>query len=128
MVSQVNSDKHLEKSNTYFSAGVKVTQSCLTLCDPMDYTSPWNSPAQNTGVDSLSLPQGISQPKDRTQDSRIAGRLFTSSATREAHTSQTIIKNYRGRNALEFILQSQHHPHNETRQRYHKKENYRPVH
>ena len=26
-------------------------QSCLTLCDPMDY-SPWNSPGQNTGVGS----------------------------------------------------------------------------
>ena len=33
---------------------VKVTQSCLTLCDPMDY-SPWNSPGQNTGVGSHSL-------------------------------------------------------------------------
>ena len=28
---------------------VKVTQSCPTLCDPMDY-SPWNSPEKNTGV------------------------------------------------------------------------------
>ena len=36
---------------------VKVTQSCLTLCDPMD--CPWNSPDQNTGVGSLSLLQGI---------------------------------------------------------------------
>ena len=40
---------------------VKVTQPCLTLCNPMDYTvySPWNSPGQNTGVGSLSLLQGI---------------------------------------------------------------------
>ena len=30
---------------------VKVAQSCLTLCDPMD--NPWNSPGKNTGVDSL---------------------------------------------------------------------------
>ena len=37
---------------------VKVAQSCLTLCDPMDYR-PWNSPAQNNGVGSLSLLQGI---------------------------------------------------------------------
>ena len=37
---------------------VKVAQSCLTLCDPMDYTA-WNSPGQNTGVGSLSLLQGI---------------------------------------------------------------------
>ena len=36
----------------------KVTQSCLTLCDPMDY-SLWNSPDQNIGVGSLSLLQGI---------------------------------------------------------------------
>ena len=36
---------------------VKVTQSCLTLCDPME--SPWNSPGQNTGVGSLSFLQGI---------------------------------------------------------------------
>ena len=36
---------------------VKVAQSCLTLCDPID--CPWNSPGQNTGVDSLSLLRGI---------------------------------------------------------------------
>ena len=34
------------------------TQSCPALCNPMDY-SPWNFPGQNTGVDSLSLLQGI---------------------------------------------------------------------
>ena len=38
--------------------GEKVTQSCPTLCNPMNY-SPWNSPGQNTGVGSLSLLQGI---------------------------------------------------------------------
>ena len=36
---------------------VKVTQSCLTLCNPVD--CPWNSLGQNTGVGSLSLLQGI---------------------------------------------------------------------
>ena len=36
---------------------VKITQSCPTLCDPMD--CPWNSPGQNTGVGSHSLLQGI---------------------------------------------------------------------
>ena len=41
--------------NTFMK--VKVAQSCLTLCDPMD--CPWNSPGQNTGVGSLSLLQGI---------------------------------------------------------------------
>ena len=36
---------------------VKVAQSCLTLCNPMD--CPWNSLGQNTGVDRLFLLQGI---------------------------------------------------------------------
>ena len=38
---------------------VKVAQLCPTLCDPMAYTSPWDSPEQNTGVGSLSLLWGI---------------------------------------------------------------------
>ena len=44
---------------------VKVAQSCLTLCDPMDRMEParllcpWNSLAQNTGVSSHFLLQGI---------------------------------------------------------------------
>ena len=38
---------------------VKVTQSHPTLCNPMDYICPWNSPGQNTAVGSLSLLQGI---------------------------------------------------------------------
>ena len=37
---------------------LKVAQSCLTLCDPINI-SPWNSLGQNTGVGSLSLLQGI---------------------------------------------------------------------
>ena len=41
-----------------FWGEVKVTQSCTTVCDSMDY-SPWNSPGQNTGVGSLSLLRGI---------------------------------------------------------------------
>ena len=38
---------------------VKVAQSALTLCDPMNYTVHGILPGQNTGVDSLSLLQGI---------------------------------------------------------------------
>ena len=37
---------------------VKVTQSCPTLCDPMDWGS-WNSPDQNTGEGCHVLLQGI---------------------------------------------------------------------
>ena len=36
---------------------VTVAQSCLILCDPVDYSA-WNSLGQNTGVGSLSLLQG----------------------------------------------------------------------
>ena len=56
---------------------VKVDQSCLTLCDPMDFFR--NSPGQNTGVGSLSL-----LPRDWTQVSHIADGFFTSWATRKA--------------------------------------------
>ena len=63
---------------------VKVSQSCLTLCDPMD--CPWNSPGQNTGVGSFSFLQGIFPTQGLNQVSCIAGGFFTSRATREAHT------------------------------------------
>ena len=43
-----------------WEVGVKwVSQLCLTLWDPMDYNSPWNSLGQNTGVYILSLLQEI---------------------------------------------------------------------
>ena len=42
---------------------VLVSQSCLTLCNPMNYSSPgscsWNFPGKNTGVGSHPLLQGI---------------------------------------------------------------------
>ena len=38
---------------------VKVSQPCLTLCDPMDLYSLWYSSGQNIGVGSLSVFQGI---------------------------------------------------------------------
>ena len=41
------------------------------LFAPHGLYNPWNSPGQNTGVDSLSLLQGSSQTKDQTQVSCI---------------------------------------------------------
>ena len=53
---------------------------------PHELYSPWNSLSQNTGLSSLSLLEEISrassQARDRTPVSRIAGRFFTSWATR----------------------------------------------
>ena len=61
-----------------------VAQSCPTLCNSMDYTV--HRILQVRVLEWVSLPfsRGSSQPRDRTQVSSIAGRFFTSWATREA--------------------------------------------
>ena len=63
---------------------MKVTQSCPTLCNLMDYTV--HGILQATILEWVAFPfsRGSSQSRDRTQVSRIAGRFFTSWATREA--------------------------------------------
>ena len=62
---------------------VKVTQSCPTLCDPMDYTVHGILQARILEWVAFPFSRGSSQPRDLTQVSRIAGRLFTSLAMRE---------------------------------------------
>ena len=53
-------NRHFSKEDIQMAKVSKVTQSCPTLCDPMDWLhSPWKSPGQNTGVGSLFLLQGI---------------------------------------------------------------------
>ena len=49
---------------------VKVAQSCLTLCNPIDY-SPWNSPGQNTRRVPLPFSRGSAEPRNLTQVSHI---------------------------------------------------------
>ena len=51
---------------------------------PHGLYSPRNSPSQNTGWVVFPFFRGSSQPRGRTQVFRIAGRFFTSWATREA--------------------------------------------
>ena len=58
---------------------------------PHGLYSPWNSLGQNTGVGSFPFSRGSSQPRDRTQVSHIAGRFFTSWATREARICFNLI-------------------------------------
>ena len=61
----------------------EVSESCSVVSDFLrlhELYGSWNSPGQNTGVGSLSLLQRIFP----TQVSCIAGRFFTSWATREA--------------------------------------------
>ena len=61
---------------------MKVTQSSLTLCDPMDYTVHGILQARIQEWVAFPFSRGSSQPRDWTQVSCIAGRFFTSWATR----------------------------------------------
>ena len=63
---------------------VKVTQSGLTLCDPMDYIV--HEILQARILEWVAFPffRGSSQCRDRTQVSHVAGRFFTRGATKEA--------------------------------------------
>ena len=65
---------------------MKVTQSCPTLCDPLDYTVV-HGILQAKILEWVVIPssRGSFEPVDETQVSSIAGGFFTSLATREAH-------------------------------------------
>ena len=67
-----------ESTSPNYLSEVKVTQSCPTLCDPMD--CPVHVILQAGILDWVAVPfsSGSSQPRDQTQVSRIAGRFFTS--------------------------------------------------
>ena len=54
-----------------------VAQSCLTLCDPMDYTVRGILQAGILEWIAFPVSRGSSQPRDRTQVSCIAGGFFT---------------------------------------------------
>ena len=61
---------------------MKVAQSCLTFCDPMDYAVHGIFQARILEWVAFPFSRGSSQPRDRTQLSRIAGGFFTRGATR----------------------------------------------
>ena len=61
---------------------VLVTQLCLAFCDAMDYSPPGSSvhgilQARILEWVAMLSSMGSSQPRNRTQVSRIAGRFFT---------------------------------------------------
>ena len=62
----------------------KVSQLCPTLRHPMDCTVHGILQARILEWVAVPFSRGSSQPRDRTQVSHIAGRFFTSRATREA--------------------------------------------
>ena len=60
------------------SEWVKVTQSSLTLCNPMDYIVHGILEARIPEWVAFLFSRGSSQPRDQIQVSRIAGGFFTS--------------------------------------------------
>ena len=66
---------------------VKVTQSCPTLCNPMDYTVHGILEARMLEWVPFPFSRGSVQPRDWTQVSHIAGRFFTSWAIRVSSLS-----------------------------------------
>ena len=67
---------------------MKVVQSCPTLCDPMNYTIHGILQARIPEWIAVPFSRRSSQPRDQTQVSHIAGRFFTSWATRGASWEQ----------------------------------------
>ena len=69
----------------YIYVKLKVSQLCLTLCDPMDYTVHGILQARILEWVAFPFSRWSFQPRDQTQVSHIEGRFFTIWATREAH-------------------------------------------
>ena len=72
---------------------MKVAPSCLTLCDPMDYTVHGILQARILEWVAFSFSRGSSKPRDHTQVSHIAGGFFTCWATGEALALGSITTN-----------------------------------
>ena len=70
--------------SVFFFSTVKVAQSCPTLCNRMDYTVHGILQARILEWVAFPFSRGSSQPRERTQVSRIVGRFFISWATRES--------------------------------------------
>ena len=73
----------------YAAAAAKLLQSCLTLCDPMDYIA-HQAPLsmgilQARRLEWVAVPssRGSSRPRNQTQVSCIAGRFFTTEPPRK---------------------------------------------
>ena len=74
----------------------EVSQSCLILCDPMDYSLPGSSvhgifQTRTLEWVAISFSRRSSQPRDWTLVSRIVGRRFTVWGTREVQRVHELI-------------------------------------
>ena len=86
-------------------------QSCLTLCDPMDYSLPRSSvhgTLQVRILEWVAIPfsRGFPQPRTQTWVSCIAGRFFTNWGTREAHAWTWVgaVVVWRGQDAVTQVM------------------------
>ena len=68
----------IKARNFHFKVKVKVTRSCPTLCNPMDYTVHGILQARILEWVAFPFSRGSSQPRDQTQVSHVAGGFFTS--------------------------------------------------
>ena len=90
---------------------VLVTQSCLTLCKPMDHSPPGSSlhgilQARILEWVAISFSRGSSQPKDWTQVSCTAGRCLTIWLIREAQKSYRHLQLHMSKNRFFFCPNS----------------------
>ena len=69
---------HKSISESESESEVKITQSCPTLCDPMNYTVHGILQARILEWVAIPFSGGSSQPRDLTQVSHTAGGFFTS--------------------------------------------------
>ena len=86
MYSNIKQQSPTMQNCNYFCTNLTlVSQSCRTLCNPMDrLLCPWDSSHKNTGVGCIPFFRGSSWLRDRTWVSCVAGRFFIIWATREA--------------------------------------------
>ena len=80
LVSVVQQSKPV--THTLMKVKVKFTQSCPTLCDPLDYTVHGISQARILEWVAMPSCRGFSQPRELF--SELAGRFFTTSTTWKA--------------------------------------------
>ena len=71
---------HSDLSTQGKTSEVKLTQSCLTPCDPIEYVVHGSFQARILEWVAIPFSRGSSQPRDRTQVSCKAGRFFTREA------------------------------------------------
>ena len=83
--------EYRNRNRILYEVNMKVAQSCLTLCDPLDYTAHGILQARTLEWVAFPSSRGSSQPRDRTQVSYIAGGFFTNWATREAQNIESYI-------------------------------------